>query len=228
VSAKPFNLTTAEIEALLIERIREVSESTLRAASRELSERFRQKALAEELRKAAERKERLRRSDEAARDGFLAAEGCYELIYLRDRKPVWTDGREWPGRHGEGVVRIPATGKWMYARFTPKGSKDCGIRYFRHHRLELMPANGASVLVSYQVVTQAWLDAERQRINDWSAKRRERIERFSKFTVEQCRSALQKAHPDRGGNPADFEIWKARLDAAKSRRRHAQQRYPHQ
>lgn len=36
------------------------------------------------------------------------------------------------------------------------------------------------------------------------------------YTIEECRSGIQQSHPDKGGDPHLFELWKARLEHAKS------------
>ena len=37
------------------------------------------------------------------------------------------------------------------------------------------------------------------------------------YTIDECRSGIQHSHPDKGGDPHLFELWKARLEYAKSR-----------
>lgn len=37
------------------------------------------------------------------------------------------------------------------------------------------------------------------------------------FTVEECRSQMQKHHPDKGGNAEQFHLWKQRFEQAKAR-----------
>jgi hypothetical protein len=36
------------------------------------------------------------------------------------------------------------------------------------------------------------------------------------YTIDECRSGIQHSHPDKGGDPHLFELWKARLEYAKS------------
>ena len=36
------------------------------------------------------------------------------------------------------------------------------------------------------------------------------------YTIDECRSGIQHSHPDKGGDPNLFELWKARLEYAKS------------
>jgi hypothetical protein len=39
------------------------------------------------------------------------------------------------------------------------------------------------------------------------------------FDVKECRRPMQKHHPDKGGDPALFRLWRARFEAAKAAQR---------
>jgi hypothetical protein len=63
-------------------------------------------------------------------------------------------------------------------------------------------------------LNRAWRDQHQQaRGGD----RRERPTDSDEFTVVQCRSEMQKAHPDRGGTAEEFHLWRMRFEAAKAR-----------
>jgi len=60
--------------------------------------------------------------------------------------------------------------------------------------------------------------AEKQRGNDafWNALTPQPHALVTGYTIDECRSGIQQSHPDKGGDPHLFELWKARLEHAKS------------
>ena len=50
----------------------------------------------------------------------------------------------------------------------------------------------------------------------WSALQPQPHALVTGYTIDECRSGIQHSHPDKGGDPHLFELWKARFDHAKS------------
>jgi len=154
----------------------------------------------------------------ACKAGWNAAEGATEYTYYP------TDER-----FGEGMVRIPLSGSWMYVRCPILEYTDGYVErstgeyaYWRHGRFvpdwkdpEFLHSGGRR-RAYYSVGGAGAIYAEEF---DYDPDFYADIETQTKnCSVQDCRRALQKHHPDRGGDARVFRIWKARFDEAKKQR----------
>ena len=73
----------------------------------------------------------------------------------------------------------------------------------------------ASQYIKAQRAKEAAEEEERSRAF-WSALEPQPHALVTGYTIDECRSGIQQSHPDKGGDPHLFELWKARLEHAKS------------
>lgn len=149
--------------------------------------------------------------DAACKAGWNAAEGASEYDYYPCEVNLALGG-----------IRIPNSGSWMYVRCSRIGPANGYIQsrwnpvryentYWRHRRflpdwkdariteiqgqvLAFFPAGNRGYIVTRNVGCQ-----------------REGKLAIENYTVFECRRALQIHHPDCGGDPGEYQKWKARL-----------------
>jgi len=122
-------------------------------------------------------------------------------------------------------VCIPEKGKWWYAALSLPND---GWKLFRIRPMTF-DEHGIAENSRYRVMyddaaydeqlrrDRERIAGEKLKMDDWLKNVSDALRGSGGYTVAECRSQLQKHHPDRGGDPADFDMWKGRLDAARAR-----------
>jgi hypothetical protein len=171
---------------------------------------FLRKAAAAHKDRLEQRKvERRSKLDDSIKAAYHAANGCLEFDYCAKNYPfekiTLVDGRLATNRAPSATMRVPLKGRWMYVCAPDLLGN---THYWRHRRVlpEYMfkGFSGSDRKFSQGIVLNP--DSRHRGKPDWVT---------PTYSVDDCKHALIKHHPDKGGDPEQAQIWTARLNAAR-------------